>query len=193
MALKLITAPAEEPITLAQAKAQCRVDGSAEDALFTGVIIPAARRAAEHRIGQALVTQTWELALDAFPCAEIKLPLPPVQSITHIKYLDPDGAEQTVSAADYALDSYGSVAHWVIPAQDVTWPDTLAAANAVKVRFVAGFGAASAVPEDIKAWLLLSIGTLYTYRETLAAGQIVELPGGFWQSLLDPYRIWSFG
>lgn len=191
MALKLITAPSEEPITLTQAKAHCRVDGSDEDALFTGVIIPAARRAAEHRTGHAIVTQTWELALDAFPAAEIKIPQPPVQSITSIKYLDAAGVEQTLSAADYALDNYGMY-HWVIPAQDVTWPDTLDAANAVKIRFVTGFGLAAAVPEDIKAWLLLSIGTLYAYRETLAAGQIVELPGGFWQGLLDPYRTWSF-
>ena len=81
---------------------------------------------------------------------------------------------------------------WLLPAYEYEWPDALAASNAVKIRFVAGYGAAAAVPDDLKAWLLLAIGTLYTYRETLAAGQVVELPGGFWQSLLDPYRTFAF-
>lgn len=190
MALKLITAPTEEPVTLTQAKLQCRVDGSDEDALLT-LIISAARRSAEIRTGRALVTQTWELALDAFPASAIELPMPPVQSITSIKYLDAAGVEQTLSGASYALDSYGS-RHWVIPAQGVSWPETLDAANAVKVRFATGYGAATAVPEDIKMWMLLSIGTLYTHREAMAQGQLVELPGGFWQSLLDPYVLYSF-
>lgn len=183
---KLITAPAEEPITLTQAKLQCRVDGSDEDALFTGVIIPAARHMAEQRTGQALVTQTWELALDAFPSAEIEIEKPPVQSITSVKYLDIDGVEQTVSSTDYALDGYGSMQHRVIPDYGYSWPSSQSVPNAVKVRFVAGFGLATAVPEDIKAWLLLAIGTLYANRETVTQGQ-AELPGAFWQSLLDPY------
>jgi uncharacterized phiE125 gp8 family phage protein len=191
MALKLITAPSDEPITLAEAKLHCRVDGSDEDTLLT-LMIGAARRAAENRTGRALLTQTWELALDAFPASEIELPLPPVQSITSIKYLDANGAEQVVDGADYALDNYGSMRHWVIPAAGAEWPASLAAANAVKVRFVAGYGAAAAVPQDIKAWLLLAIGTMYSHREAVAQGQLVELPGGFWQGLLDPYLIHSF-
>jgi uncharacterized phiE125 gp8 family phage protein len=192
MALKLITPPAVEPILLADAKAHCRVDGTAEDTLIT-LYIGAARRAAENRTGLALIAQTWELALDAFPFAEIWLPLPPVASITSIKYLDANGVEQTLDAADYALDNYGSVRHWVIPAAGVEWPDTLDAANAVKVRFVTGYGASgSNVPEDIRAWMLLAIGTMYSQRETVAQGQVAELPGGFWHDLLNPYRILTF-
>lgn len=190
MALKLITGPTVEPLTLAEAKLHLRVDGSDEDALITP-LITAARRMAEQRSGRALCSQTWELALDAFPASAIALPLPPSQSITSIKYLDPAGAEQTLASDQYALDNYGSQ-HWVLPAQDVTWPDTLDAANAVKVRFVAGYGAAADVPADIRAWLLLAIGTLYARRETVVDGQAAELPGGFWQSLLDPYRIIEF-
>ena len=191
MALKLITAPATEPVTLTQAKLQCRVDGTDEDALLT-LLITAARRAAEIRTGRALVTQTWELALDAFPVSAIELPMPPVQSITSIKYLDAAGVEQTIDAANYALDSYGGLRHWALPAYGLEWPDTLDAANAVKIRFAAGYGAADAVPEDIKMWMLMSIGTMYTHRETAVAGQLVELPGDFWQSLLDSYRSFSF-
>lgn len=192
MALKLITAPTVEPITLAEAKLQCRVDGSDEDALLT-IIITAARQMAENRTGRAICTQTWELALDAFPDDDIELQKPPVQSVTSIKYLDENAVEQTIGASYYALDNYGSVRHWVIPSADFDWPTPLDSANAVKIRFVAGFGLAADVPSDIKAWILLAIGTMYANRETLISGTIaVELPGGFWQSLLDPYLAGGF-
>ena len=38
MIIKVITAPTSEPITLAEAKAQCRVDGTDEDTLITSLI-----------------------------------------------------------------------------------------------------------------------------------------------------------
>jgi uncharacterized phiE125 gp8 family phage protein len=87
MSLKPITAPAEEPVTLVEAKAQCKVDHSADDALLA-IFIQSAREAAEHITGRAFITQTWELVLDAFPAAEIQLSKPKIQSITSVKYLD---------------------------------------------------------------------------------------------------------
>jgi len=186
--LKLITAPAEEPVTLAEAKLHCRVDGSADDTLITA-LIAAARQQGEHRTGRAFVTQTWELALDAFPESEIELPIVPAASITSVKYLDGNEVEQTISSADYAIDSYG-LRHWLIPSYGVSWPSTLDAANAVKVRYVAGYGAASAVPEGIKAWILLAVGTLYQNREAVTQGQTGEVPRDFFDGLLDPYRVY---
>lgn len=190
MALKLITAPTEEPVTLAEAKLHCRVDGSDDDALLIA-LIKAARDLAENQTGRALCTQTWELALDAFPDVEIELPMPPVQSIVSIKYLDFAAVEQTLSADVYALDSYGSQRHWVLPAQGASWPDTLDAANAVKIRFVAGYGLGVAVPPGIKQWMLLQIGHWYATRESVNGGNIVnEMP--FVGALLDPYRLYTF-
>ena len=68
MSLVIITPPATEPITLTEAKAQCRVDGTAEDALLT-IYIQAAREQCERLIGRKLITQTVEQRLDAFPDA----------------------------------------------------------------------------------------------------------------------------
>ena len=66
MTLKLITAPAAEPVLLADAKLHLRVDHIADDDLITS-LITAAREAAEHLTGRALITQTWERVLGAFP------------------------------------------------------------------------------------------------------------------------------
>ena len=81
MGLKLITAAGSEPITLAQLKAQCRVDTSDDDAVLT-LAIAAARAKAENYTGTAIISQTWEQTLDAFPEAEIEILKPPVTSIT---------------------------------------------------------------------------------------------------------------
>jgi hypothetical protein len=66
MALRLITAPNAEPVTLQEAKDSLRVEGTDEDARITRHIINA-RRQAEAYTERQLVTATWELVLDAFP------------------------------------------------------------------------------------------------------------------------------
>lgn len=189
MALKLITAPAEKPVTLAAAKLHCKVDVTDDDTLLTA-LIAAATEQAEHRTGRALITQTWELALDAFPAVEIELPLVPAASITSIKYLNTAGVEQTIDSLEYGLDTYDSQRHWVIPASDFEWPASYDAANAVKVRYVAGYGDAAAVPESIKAWILMAVGAWYANREAIAQKESYALPRDFLDGLLDPYRVY---
>lgn len=189
MALKLLTSAAEEPVTLAEAKLHCRVDGTEDDALFTGVIIPAAREAAEHRTGRALVTQQWELSLEAFQVGAFDLPKPSLQSVESIKYRDTAGILQTLDPAAYTVHTSALVGK-VAPAYGSSWPATRSQLDAVIVSFTAGYGDRTKVPAGLKSWILLAIGTLYENREAFASGQTVELPGGFWDRLLDPYIVW---
>lgn len=187
MPLIIITAPTEEPVTLAEAKLHCKVDGTDDDTLLTALIV-AARQQAEHRLGRALCTQTLEKVLDIFPDG-IKLPMPPAVSVTSVKYLDADGTEQTLSGASYTLDK-DSAPGWLVPAYGLSWPDTRAVPNAVRVRYVAGYGAATAVPQSIKAWMLMAISTMYGQREAIITGIIVaEVPRDFFAGLLDPYWV----
>lgn len=192
MTLKLITAPAAEPVLLADAKLHLRVDHIADDDLITS-LITAAREAAEHLTGRALITQTWERVLGAFPSSDrLELGKPPVASITSITYVDAAGDSTVMDPADYALDD--ATADAVLLADTVTaWPNTYDTANAVRVRFVAGYGDdGTSVPRAIVAWMLLRIGTLYKLREEVIAGVSVnELPQGYADRLLDPYRSWS--
>lgn len=62
---KLIAAPGAEPVTLAEAKLHARVETAADDTLISAMI-SAAREEAEHILGRALITQTWEMVLPAF-------------------------------------------------------------------------------------------------------------------------------
>lgn len=192
MAHVLVTAPASEPVSLAEAKLHLRVDATDEDTLITA-LITAARQLVEEETWRALVTQTWDYVADEWPAGDsIALPRPPLQSVTSITYIDEDGVTQTMPAADYIVDTYQ---HRVVLAEDAEWPSAdLYPTAAVRVRYVAGYGAASAVPGPIKAAMLLLIGHLFENREAVASGAGVasaELPLGV-RALLAPYRAWRW-
>lgn len=187
MTARLITGPAVEPVTLAEAKLHLRVEHDADNALI-GSMIAAARMAAEHETGRLLITQTWEEVLDAFP-AEIALHTGPVLAIASVKYIDAAGAEQTLDPSAYALDNVG-VPAWLTPAYGTDWPAPRDVVNAVKVRYTAGYGAAgSDVPELIRMWICLQLGAMYENRAAAGSTQTYSLP--FADRLLDRYRVYT--
>jgi len=187
--LRRITAPAATPISLTEAKAHLRVSGSTDDTLITALVDAATQHLDgwAGTLSRALVTQTWEVLMDAFPPGrEIELPLGPVQSVTSVVYTDEDGGAQTMAGADYALDAAAPIPRIVL-GEDASWPSTDAIPNAVVVRFVCGYGAAADVPAPIRAAALLIVGDLYRNRE--AASDVEILPNPTVDRLLSPYRI----
>ena len=185
MPRQLVTPPTAEPITLAEAKQQRRVTTTADDPLIDGLIV-AARDWAERFTGRALMTQTWDYFLDAFPDA-IELQLPPLQSVTSVKYVDTNGMEQTLATTEYTVDA-AAERGLVRPAFGKSWPATRAQANAITVRFVAGYASAAMVPASIKAGMHLVIGELYERREHSIVGTIIETVPLNAEYLLSPYR-----
>jgi uncharacterized phiE125 gp8 family phage protein len=187
MPTRIVAAPLEEPVSLAQAKAHLRVTVADEDAQVLAAIF-AAREHAETFTGRAFVTQTWELLLDAFPAGrEIELPFPPLQSVTSVKYIDPDGAEQTFAAANYHVDAVSTPGR-VRLKPTAFWPSIADQPNAVTVRFVAGYGGTAAVPFTIKAAILLVVGHLFEHREENQDFAVHAMPLGA-ERLLWPHRI----
>ena len=190
MTLKLITPPAEEPVTLAEVKVQCRVDSdiTADDTLLTGLAV-AAREACEHELGRALIEQVWERTLDVFPCGGIALGMPPVSEIVAVTYIDVDAVEQTLATSAYTLDNATDSEAFALPAAGTDWPDTGEYLNAVKVRFKAGFGpAADDVPQAIRAWILLKVAALYVGGEGADAATKMAPHA---DRLLDRWRVYG--
>ena len=164
MSLRLVTAPTTPALSLAEAKAHLRVDSNAEDTLIES-LVTAATDMAEQQTRRALMQQTWELTLDAFPTA-FELTRVPVQSIASVKYTDTSGVEQTLDPSAYTLDTsdgYGFA--YVKQAYGTEWPS---AREGVKVRYVAGYADAAAVPEPIVQWIKLMVSTMFDNRETEA-------------------------
>ena len=187
--LAQLSAPATEPLSIAEVKAHLRVDFSDDDALITALIVTA-RQQAEHRTGRALVSQQWRLGLEFFPDNSLELPKPKLLSVESITYLDGDGVRQTISAADYEVITDELVGR-VVPAYGKTWPSSIRSRpGCVQVSYTCGYGAAADVPQSIKSWMLLAIGAWYENREALVSGQpVAELPRCFWNGLLDPFYV----
>ena len=187
MPTKIIVPPSFWPVTLDEAKHHCRVDGADDDMLLQ-MLIASAGESAEHETGRALCTQTRELVLDAFP-TDFVLHGSPIQSVESIKFLDASGTECTLDPQDYLLDNE-SEPGYVTLAYGKGWPATYPVPNAVRVRYVCGYGMPENVPAAIKQWMLLAIGTMYAQRESIVVGQAMSLPDSFWSRLLHRYTLY---
>lgn len=182
-------APAADLISLPDAKAHLRVDGTDEDALITSLIGAVTAQLDGHSgiLGRCLVNQTWRQDFAGFE-NRLRLPFPDASSVT-VAYFDAANAEQTVAASNYQLleDEAGSYIEFL---SSYAAPAVYAyRADPVRVTIVAGFGAsASAVPGSIVAAAKLMIGHLYLNREAVNVGNIVtDLQMGA-SALLAPYR-----
>jgi uncharacterized phiE125 gp8 family phage protein len=193
MALNLISGPASEPLFIEEVKQHLHVDSEEQDALLFA-LIAAARQHLDGEtgyLGRSLITQTWELTLDHFPFGEnpIYLPLPPIQSISQITYIDPAGVTQTLASNKYQLSADKTWLPSVRPAYAEYWPTTRNQKDAVQVRFVAGYGDSNDIPGPLKVGMLLLIGHYFANREAVIAGiSAAELPMGA-DALFSPYRV----
>lgn len=186
------------------AKLHLRVDFDEDDTLIAA-LISAARQAAETITGRQFTTARWKLVLDSFPGRSlmgvpasqsfslpghaILLSKSPVQSVVSIDYLDMGSVLRMLAPSAYTADTACEPAR-ITPVFGQSWPICLPQIGAVSVTFDAGYGAAAQVPEGIKSWIKLRVGSLYAHREevaTLTRGRIDPLP--FVDGLLDPYKV----
>ena len=204
-------APTTEPVTLIEAKLHLRVDTASDDTLITALIV-AARLQIEKETKRTLVTTSWKLTQDVFPghigghnfhdnrhidhsrhgvsSLGIDLDVPPIQSVTTVKYFDTDGSQQTlVAGTDYQVDTEGEPGR-LLPAIDKDWPDTQSGRlNAVEVIYVAGYGAASTVPQLLKQAILWLVTAMYEQRSDTTDCTVVLLPKGV-DRIIGNYRLW---
>lgn len=183
----LKTAPAAEPVTLVEVKAQVRVDNTASDTLLTDYIV-AARQAAENLTWRALVTQTWEYRPLRFE-AEILLPRPPLISVGSIVYIDTAGDSQTLAATEYQVDTNQEPGR-VKLAHNKSWPSIRSTDyGAVLITYDAGYGAASAVPLEIRRWITSLVAQMFQWRELSTERALDHVPF-LAHSLVSHYRAW---
>ena len=195
MTLTLQTAPTEEPVSLVEAKLHCRVFVDDENALIEA-LIEAARMHCESYTQLAFVTQAWDYKLDGFPCGALWLPKAPLLASSPgtapvVTYTDTDGATQTFSSSLYTVDApsgpHARQGRLFLNYQQV-WPSTRAIEHAVAVRFSCGYGAASAVPDGIKAAMKLLISHWFNTREPVNTGNIATTIPQTVDQLLWPYK-----
>jgi hypothetical protein len=206
------SAPSVEPISLAEAKTQCRIETAfTDDDTYLALLISAARRYCEGYCHQGFVNQTWDLYLDnwtqssqlagvnffgASPSAagntyfnnsyrlnRIDLPHGPVSAVTWVKYTDQGGTQQTWDSANY-VTSLGLTARVSLKAGQ-TFPVVASQADVITVRYVVGYGAdGTQVPHPARAAILLMVAHLYQNRLAVDDVSLTEIPMGV-KALLD--------
>lgn len=169
----VVTPPAIEPITLAEAKNHCKVDVdlTEDDDLITA-LISAARILCEAELSQTLITTTVDAFLDEWPrdrrgyhlIQDIRVFKPPLQSVTSITYYDTAGTLQTLDASAYLVSTGFPGRISLAPLQFAPLIQC-GRADAIKIRMVVGYGDdATDIPQNIKAAILLTVGCLYENR-----------------------------
>lgn len=181
----LVTGPVADFISLAEAKAHCRVDHDDEDSYLYALISAATSYLDGYSgvLGRALLPQTWRQDFEDFGDV-MRLPVGPVQSVTSISYQDSGGADQALPSTEYVLleDDFGD---YVTLAANKSWPAVGSRADAVKITYLAG---SASVPMAIKQAALLLVGHWYSNREAVSAASMTETPMAV-DALVAPFRV----
>jgi uncharacterized phiE125 gp8 family phage protein len=188
MPLILTAGPSAEPISVAEAKAHCRVDNDAEDTLIASLIL-AARMHIERSLDVALIEQSWSLYLDAWPDRHfVRLPLAPVVSLDAVRLYSPTDTNITLDPSLFFLDSAGSRPR-LVRRDTHAWPLPGRPANGIEIAFTAGYGsAADDVPMPIRLAIKMLVAHWYEAREPVLPGEDANALPLTVASLITPYR-----
>jgi uncharacterized phiE125 gp8 family phage protein len=185
MTYAIIVPPAVEPLTLAQVKLHLRLDGSAEDALLTG-LIAAARQYLEADTGLALISRTLRFYLDDWPTdGLIQLAISPLQTLESVTVYDASGNAQTVPLDGHVLDAAAMPARLFLATQ----PPTSRPLNGIEIDVRAGFGdTGTDVPDALQRAMQMHIALMYELRGAVPAEmQPAAVPAGY-DRLVSPWR-----
>jgi uncharacterized phiE125 gp8 family phage protein len=166
---------------------------SSEDALLTD-LIQAAREQVEDITRRALLTQTWDYYLDAFPQSNsFKIPFGNLQSVTHVKYTDSDGDQTTMTVStDYIVETNAEYCGKIVLPYGTSWPSfTEYPSNPIVVRFVCGWTSAASIPSKIRSAVKMILTDLYNNRESSIFGSGRYEANPAIVNLLSSSRLWD--
>lgn len=182
------TPPAEEPITLSEAKEWCRVTTTDDDSLITS-LISAVRIFGERYCNRIFV----DTSIDCFfagldssnqePYSFVQVRRAPLSSITAVSsYI----SGIYTATTDYLLKQSTGFSRLIFKNSitadsDIEYP--------LKVEAVFGYGAAADVPEEIKTALKAHVAFLYENRGDVAASANLAMPLETKAIYLKHYRI----
>ncbi len=164
--LTTITEPADEPITLDEAKQALRIEDDDEDTRIWG-IIRAARMFAEDYLSLRIMSQVVEQSFDQWPATQFSLGVWPIISVDTVKYEDTSSpvATQTLTAdTDYYADTT------IIEGRLRTitgWPSVAVKPQAIKVRMTVGYADQDSVPDQIKEGIKAYCAYIYDADECM--------------------------
>ena len=193
--LKVQTQPVVEPVSVADAKAHCRIDTNTDDT-YVAALVSAAREYVEAYMDESLIDQQLVMRLDAFPAA-IELPRPPMSqtasrtAVTIVYTANDAGSTATLATNQYRVDR-DSTPGTLRPLYGGSWPSHLLDYGSVTVTWWAGRGEdGGKVSQRVKAAILMLVGQWYERRMAADAASMSEMPFGV-KALLDSAKWGSY-
>jgi len=190
MVLVTTVKPTYLPVTLDEAKTQCRIlssDSTHDTRLIAA--IEEATASVETFTGARFATQTVRLDLDEFPAgyySRIDLGVYPVSAITSIAYDDVDNAEQTLVANTDYWTYLGGMYPFVQAVS--SWPATMyAKPGSVRITMTAGSDECD-VAQDIRHAILMRVKEYFDNAGESVTGQSVEPTVNTVKALTDMHR-----
>lgn len=190
--LSVVTASTVEPVSVAEVKAQARIDHAEEDDLIAAYLT-AARQWCEAYVTRPLAGSavSYKLILDNFCDPRymrgdiIYVPIAPFIGLTSVTYSDADGDTQLFTGS--LVDTAGEPAR-IQPTLGEYWPAVRDRIASVDIRFQAGYSAIASVPQGCKTAIKMLAAHWYEHREPVVTGTIIQdVPFGL-QALLDPHK-----
>jgi uncharacterized phiE125 gp8 family phage protein len=183
-----VTVPAaEEPVTLSEVKSWCKITHSSEDALLTA-LIKAAVSKSELFTNRVFIQRTFTGFFSTLECSKFEKGLfftirrAPLLSVSAMEVTE-DDSQAAVSTDDYNVKKTAGFSR-VIFSELNNSPDLIP--YPWQIEFVAGYGAASDVPEPLK--VAIKAAVCYWYSNKGDCADTKELPG-ISRMILSEYRI----
>lgn len=195
MRLVDLTKPAKLPVTIGEAREQCRITDDTHDTLLMRLIQNVTKQV-ETRCEMRLISRSMRLDLDAFPSGgdDIHIPIYPVTTITTVAYTDADGDAQTLSEdtgspeGDYWKEIGNDKMSPILRPLNY-WPATkLNKPGAVQITFNAGYESVEDIPEDLRHGILLRVKELFDVSGESVSGVSMEQAINTFDALVHPYR-----
>ncbi len=187
MNLSIVTPPSALPVNIERETRFARMGGDTYEVDTVAELIETATARLDGPkgfLGRALMRQTWDATLDRFPPCDriVRLPLPPLRSVTSVTYLDTNAATQTFSADSYRVvgDDQGGI---IALKPSEAWPATMCGPGAITIRFIAGY---DTVPAEIRSEIVAMAAYWFDNRD-----KVGELLDGAAERLLA-YRVVAF-
>jgi uncharacterized phiE125 gp8 family phage protein len=184
----LLSGPALEPITLAEAKQFVRVEHDDDDDIIAA-LIAGSRIHIETRTRRALITQSWRLTRDVWPgCGWLAVLPVPLRTLDAARVYRLDGSTQPIDVARFSVDKIAAPARLAFTRGALLAPERQV--SGIEIDVTCGYGdAAEDVPEPLRQAIRLLVAHWYENRGLIAVGHEIGVLPQTVSALIAPYGV----
>jgi uncharacterized phiE125 gp8 family phage protein len=183
----LLSGPAAEPITLAQAKQYLRVEHDDDDDIIPA-LIRGARLHVETQTRRALITQSWRLVRDVWPDSGFVAVLPvPLIALDAARIHRADGTTLAIGTGSFVVDRVTAPARLAFTRGALPVPERYV--SGIEIDVTCGYGdEPDDVPEPLRQAIRMLLAHWYENRGIIGESHFVALPQTA-AALIAPYRV----